>query len=47
MWGGKHSDLHMRSDVFVQNITMHYKCLLLFLYNLLCVGRSMGMKWEG
>ena len=30
--GGKHSDLYMRSDVFVQNITMHYKCLLLFLY---------------
>ena len=24
--------LYMRSDVFVQNITMHYKCLLLFLY---------------
>ena len=23
MWGGKHSDLYMRSDVFVQNITMH------------------------
>ena len=21
MWGGKHSDLYMRSDVFVQNIT--------------------------
>ena len=31
MWGGKHSDLYTRSDVFVQNITMHYKCLLLFL----------------
>ena len=30
--GWKHSDLNMRSDVFVQNITMHYKCLLLFLY---------------
>ena len=29
---GKHSDLYMRSDVFVLNITMHYKCLLLFLY---------------
>ena len=31
MWGGKHSDLCMRSDVFVQNITMHYKCLILLI----------------
>ena len=25
MWGGKHSDLYMRSDVFVQNITMQWR----------------------